>query len=447
MVLAIVVSSVATTVVLGVYLTARAESQIQATSDRLTGALEALDGLTIPIDELDRYVGDSGIAIVETDGQVTAAVGISESEAARLIGTTAASTGPVAVEGDTPLIALRSDVSGLGLSIDDGAGDGIPVDHLILVSNTSAAREASDALILINTITAFVVIAVLVTLAAVLVTRGLRPLRLMADRADAVATGDRTTRMPTSDDDPQIVRLASTVNAAFDAQQDAENTVRAFVADASHELRTPLTTASGWVDLYLQGGLTDEAHRDHAMQRVQAQLGRMRTLVEELSVLARLDAGRSMESEHVDLRSLADEIVEDARVVDGHREFTLVAPEPAHMLGDAPRLLQVLRNLVGNATQHTPPGTAVIVSVEAGTTAHTISVTDHGHGIAPEAVPHLFERFWRQDSSRARDSGGSGLGLAIVQSIVTAHGGTIAVASSSTGTTMTVTLPASLPLD
>jgi two-component system, OmpR family, sensor kinase len=148
---------------------------------------------------------------------------------------------------------------------------------------------------------------------------------------------------------------------------------------------------------------------------------------------------------------LATEVLEDARVINPDRRFSLHAAGPATLIGDGPKLQQVLQNLVGNAVQHTPAGTPVEVTVRparpdsTGTEgqAHTLLVTDHGPGIAPVDQEHVFTRFWRGDASRTRHTGGAGLGLAIVSSIVTAHGGTSEVISQvGQGTTIRLRLPA-----
>ena len=157
-------------------------------------------------------------------------------------------------------------------------------------------------------------------LTVLIVGRGIRPLRTMSEQAQSFADGDRATRLTVPSGDPDISRLATTVNQAFDAQQEADDRLRAFVADASHELRTPLTTASGWIELYLQGGLSDLEHRrDHAMHRVQIELGRMRVLLDELAMLARMDAARPLDLERLDLSVLTTEVVADARVVNPDR--------------------------------------------------------------------------------------------------------------------------------
>ncbi|PRX51356.1 two-component system OmpR family sensor kinase [Prauserella shujinwangii] len=246
---------------------------------------------------------------------------------------------------------------------------------------------------------------------------------------------------------PEIAILTDKVQKAFDAEQRAQERLRSFVADASHELRTPLATLHGWIDLYVQGGLRDPDQLDHAMERMQAEVGRMQLLVDELSLLAHLDAARPLDRGPVDVVALAGEVVDDARIVSADRTITLRGAAKAVVDGDGPRIQQVLRNLVGNAAQHTPPGTPVTVTVSTEDEEVVVTVRDEGDGIAREHLPHVFERLYRADASRGRDSGGSsGLGLAIVEAIVTAHGGTAGVTSTpGQGTTVRVTFPVDSP--
>ncbi|WP_422768765.1 sensor histidine kinase [Plantactinospora sp. WMMC1484] len=241
--------------------------------------------------------------------------------------------------------------------------------------------------------------------------------------------------------------VAAAVRQAFDARRRAEERLRSFVADASHELRTPLATMHGWIDLYVQGGLRDPEQLDRAMERMQAEVGRMRLLVDELALLAQLDAARPLNRGPVDVVALAGEVVDDARVVSADRTITLEGVAEAVVDGDGPRIQQVLRNLVGNAVQHTRSGTPVTVTVSFQDGNVLLAVRDEGDGIAPEHLPHVFERFYRADPSRSRDSGASsGLGLAIVEAIVAAHGGTAGVTSvPGVGTTVRVTLPVAAP--
>ncbi|BCJ53588.1 hypothetical protein Asp14428_50630 [Actinoplanes sp. NBRC 14428] len=247
---------------------------------------------------------------------------------------------------------------------------------------------------------------------------------------------------------PEAAALTAAVQRAFDAQRRAEDRLRSFVADAGHELRTPLANLHGWIDLYVQGGLRDPEQLDHAMARMQAEVNRMRHLVDELSLLARLDAAQPLNLGPVDVVALAGEVIDDARVVSADRAITLEGAREAVVAADGPRLQQVLRNLVGNAVQHTRPGTPVTVTVDRGDGQVAVTVRDEGDGIAPEHLPHVFERFYRADPSRSRDSGGSsGLGLAIVEAIVAAHGGTAGVTSvPGQGTTVRITLPGQSPV-
>lgn len=237
--------------------------------------------------------------------------------------------------------------------------------------------------------------------------------------------------------------VAVAVKQAFDAQRRAQDRLRSFVDDAGHELRTPLATVQGWIDLYVQGALTDPDQLDHAMARMQAEVGRMRLLVDELALLAHLDAALPLDREPVDVVALAGEVVGDARVVCPDRVITLRGAAEAVVRGDGARIQQVLHNLVGNAVQHTPPGTPVTVTVSSHDADVVIAVRDEGEGIAPEHLAHVFERFYRADPGRSRAGGASsGLGLAIVEAIVTAHGGTVGVTSApGQGTTVRVTFP------
>ncbi|WP_405983998.1 MMPL family transporter [Streptomyces sp. NBC_00872] len=316
-------------------------------------------------------------------------------------------------------------------------GADIAVTGQTAVSPASAMITVSPA-----NATALPAVAVARAVALLILRIGLRSLRRMADTADDIASGARDERLPVHGAHTETDRLAVAVNNAFDAQARAETQIRDFAADASHELRTPLATISGWLDLYNQGGLSAPADLDRALERVDGEVGRMRLLVEELSLLARLDAGRPLNSRPVDLRRPASAVVQDAQVVAPDRVIDLNAPVPASVHGDQPRLQQVLNNLLGNAIQHTPSGTTIGVTVEPTATHVRIRVTDHGPGIPAGDLARVFDRFWRADAGRGRAHGGSGLGLAIVQAIVRAHHGTVHVSSApGTGTTVTVTLP------
>ncbi|WP_436535405.1 ATP-binding protein [Actinoplanes sp. HUAS TT8] len=436
--LVIALSTLVSIAVVSRWLSARDTTRLADLSARVTAGLRAAGPVRLDGPTLRETIGSAyQVVLVTADGRT-----VIEGLPARDVAALSAVVSPAPVEVGTDHLAVAVDTGGLAVTYSSGDGGTVTVARIVFVADHSdrAATVATVAVTVVSV--AVVTLAALIATAVVVVGRGLRPLRVMAARAEQVADGDRTRRLPRDDDgDPAISRLAGTVNAAFDAQQDAENRMREFVADASHELRSPLTVAHGWIELYLRGGLDDPARLDAALTRVDTQLVRMRLLVDDLALLARIDAGRPVDQEPVDLDTLAAEAVADARVLAPDRDLRYTG-EPARVLGDAARLAQVLRNLLGNALQHTPDGVAVAVTVVAGATEHTVTVTDSGPGIPVEHRPYLFERFWRADPSRAAP-GGSGLGLAIVRSLVNLHHGTITVGSESgSGTTFTVTLPA-----
>lgn len=300
--------------------------------------------------------------------------------------------------------------------------------------------------------------AVLIALAAatwLVIRLSLRPLEKMADTAGEIAAGDLSQRVEESDDRTEVGRLGSALNVmlgrietAFREREASEARLRRFVADASHELRTPLTSIRGYAELF-QHGLADRpADLDTAMRRIDSESTRMAGLVDDLLLLARLDQGRPLEREPVDLSTLAADAAQDARVLDPTRRVTLEAPASCMILGDEGRLRQLVGNLVSNTLGYTPAGTPfeiiVTLSTSDGVTLPRarISVVDHGPGIPPESAEHIFERFWRSDPARVRAQGGAGLGLSIVSAIAQAHGGRVWVAETpSGGATFSVELP------
>ncbi|MGD0068567.1 MAG: HAMP domain-containing sensor histidine kinase [Streptosporangiaceae bacterium] len=305
---------------------------------------------------------------------------------------------------------------------------------------------------------------VLATVAgALIIRRTLRPLRRVADtavrvselplshgevaiteRIDARQAADRTEVGQVAG---AVNRLLDHVDAALTIRQDSEMKVRRFVADASHELRTPLTAIRGYAELTRPMRAQAPAQMNYALERVESEAERMSTMVEDLLMLARLDAGRELAHEPVDLTHLLLDVVSDA-VASGpghHYELKLPA-EPFTVTGDVDRLHQVFANLLANTRVHTPPGTRVVVmlsSSEPGTAV--VTVLDDGPGIAADMLPTIFERFARGAESRHRDAGSTGLGLAIVRAIVASHHGTVQVMSRPGQTAFNVRLPRSGP--
>ncbi|BBZ64941.1 two-component sensor histidine kinase [Mycolicibacterium insubricum] len=237
-------------------------------------------------------------------------------------------------------------------------------------------------------------------------------------------------------------RMLDHISTALSTRQASETRVRQFVADASHELRTPLTAIRGYTELAQRRSEEMPPEVAHAIGRVASEADRMTHLVEDLLLLARLDSGRPLEAETVDLSLLAVDAVSDAHIAGGDHTWNLDLPEvPVQVTGDALRLHQVLANLLANARTHTPPGTVVTVSLAQDDGGAVLTVADDGPGIPVELQSEVFERFARGDSSRSRKDGSTGLGLAIVSAVVRAHHGSITLASTPGDTVFTVRLP------
>jgi two-component system OmpR family sensor kinase len=291
-----------------------------------------------------------------------------------------------------------------------------------------------------------------------LVRRSLRPLRRVASTAHEVSQLQLESgqvalapRVPEADTDPRtevgqvgtaLNRMLDNVGDALNARHASEQRVRQFVADASHELRTPLASIRGYAEYSLRQRSDLSQPVAHALTRIQSEAERLTELVEDLLLLARLDAGRPLEREHVDLSQLVVEAVADARVAGPDHVWSLdVPPEPIETEGDLRRLQQVLVNLLANARVHTPAGTTVHVSLSRLDGSATLRVIDNGPGIPPGLQPEVFTRFARGDTSRNRAAGSTGLGLSIVAAVVAAHGGQVTMQSVPGHTAFTVTLP------
>jgi two-component system OmpR family sensor kinase len=293
---------------------------------------------------------------------------------------------------------------------------------------------------------------------AVIVRRNLAPLERVAATATRVSElrldrgeVDLAQRVPEPDTDTRtevgqvgaaLNRLLDHVGHALAARHRSETQVRQFVADASHELRTPLAAIRGYAELSRRSRNPVPDEVAHVLRRVESEAQRMTTLVEDMLLLARLDAGRPLAHDPVDLSMLVVDAVSDAHAAGPRHDWQLALPEdPVVVPGDGARLHQVLGNLLANARAHTPEGTTVTVGVRATGDTARLTVTDTGPGIPAELQPHVFERFARGDSSRSRAAGSTGLGLSIVYAVVTAHGGTVSVTSAPGHTEFEVRLP------
>ncbi|RII42374.1 sensor histidine kinase [Galactobacter valiniphilus] len=290
-------------------------------------------------------------------------------------------------------------------------------------------------------------------------TRAFRPLIKVERTAAAIAGGDLARRVEEYPIETEVGRLSASLNAmlarieaSFRAQAASEDKMRRFVQDASHELRTPLVTIRGYSELYRHGGIPAGEPLDQAIGRIENEAKRMSQLVEDLLMLARLDEERPLESEPVDLLVIAGDAVADARVNAPDRQVRLVGidgapPRSAPTMGDESKLRQVVVNLMTNALRYTPAGTPIEVAVGvreviAGHSDAVLAIVDHGHGIPAEDAARIFERFYRGDISRQRETGGTGLGLAIVAAIAKQHDGGIRLSETPEGgATMSLRVP------
>ncbi|MCB5274017.1 putative sensor histidine kinase TcrY [Arthrobacter sp. SO5] len=291
------------------------------------------------------------------------------------------------------------------------------------------------------------------------ISRSFRPLARVEKTAAAIAAGDLSRRVKIENPGTEVGRLGSSLNAmlahietAFAARMASEARMRRFAADASHELRTPLVTIRGFSELYRQGALSTPEDVATAMGRIESEAKRMGSMVEDLLLLARIDEQRPLQQQPADLLLIANDAVVDTQASDQGRAIVLTGLDggpaaPAPVLGDEAKLRQVVGNLVGNALRYTPGGTPIELAVgvragEDGARYSVIEVRDHGPGVPDEEAARIFERFYRSDTSRTRETGGSGLGLAIVAAIVGSHSGTVRVEETDGGgATLVVSLP------
>jgi len=319
---------------------------------------------------------------------------------------------------------------------------------LVIAVPLTEMRETLGRLL---TIEALVTIGVALSAGALalwLVRIGLRPLETMGATAGAIAAGDLSRRVDPADDTTEIGRLGTSLNAmlaqieaAFDERRASEDRLRRFVGDASHELRTPITSIRGYAELFRRGADTRPDDLARSMSRIEAEAERMGVLVDDLLLLARLDQGRPLEQQEVDLRTVVGEAVDAARAIDPDRVLDADMDGSAVVTGDAGRLRQVIDNLLENARVHTPPGTPTHVALRSEDGGAVLTIADEGPGMDHEVASKAFERFYRGDPARARSTGGAGLGLAIVAAIVESHGGSVRVLDAETGTTIEVHLP------
>jgi two-component system, OmpR family, sensor kinase len=276
-----------------------------------------------------------------------------------------------------------------------------------------------------------------------LIRLGLNPIAEVTSVADAITGGDRSRRVHEARPASEAGHLARAFNVMLDEEQAIEDHLRRFVADASHELRTPVTVIQGVAELWQKGALSEEGAIDDALRRVGEEGARMAGLVEDLLVLARLDEGRPLGNEPVDLSQLARDVIMELSAMYPSHPTVDEINDGVTTIGGGSQLRQVISNLVSNAYIHTPSGTRVWLRVTREGEQSVVEVEDNGPGMEPDDGPRAFERFWR--GNPARSGPGSGLGLSIVSGIVAAHhGGVEMTTAPGRGTRVRITLPAPL---
>ncbi|OLZ72936.1 two-component sensor histidine kinase [Streptomyces sp. IMTB 2501] len=452
---------VAAVVELNGFLTRRLDQQLQQAGPAFPQSLE--HGTYRPSDHDGDEHGDTRRQAAETFG-------------ARLLGGQVTSAAVVpAGDGQDPGTSLtatdRAALAGLPV---DGAGHTVCLSKLrdyrlmawrgrdgdVLVTGlpTEPVRAAVQRLELVAVVVFGLALTVAGVAGALWVRWSLRPLSRVAATATRVselplASGEVALppRAPDSDPRSEVGRVAAAFNRMLRHVEDAltkrhasEERLRSFAADASHELRTPVASVRGHAELALlhPGPVPPEVTR--ALRRIKAESARMGEMVDDLLLLARLDAGRPLESRPVDLTRLVLDAVTDARATGPDHRWSLDLPEdPVMVPGDAHRLQQVLANLLANARLHTPVGTKVTVTLEVSSEVAVLSVHDDGPGVPEDVRPGVFERFTRADHRRRPDAsgGGAGLGLSIVAAVAEAHGGSVGLESRSGSTTFRVSLP------
>ena len=275
----------------------------------------------------------------------------------------------------------------------------------------------------------------------------MKPLEKIEATAEKIAAGDLSARLENFEPDTEVGRLSTSLNQmlsrieeSFVARTESESKLRRFVADASHELRTPLTSIRGFAELHRQGAVPEGEKTKELISRIEKESMRMGSLVEDLLMLARIDQSREIVMADVDLSTLIKEAVTSAQVAGPEHPITSDIAHDVHTQGDSDKIYQVVTNLLANARAHTPAGTAIHVATYSADDGTFVTVADKGPGLSAEDQQHIFERFFRVDTSRQRNSSdGSGLGLSIVDEVMKAHGGSVSV-SSEPGNGATFTL-------
>ncbi|MEV6865095.1 ATP-binding protein [Streptosporangium subroseum] len=443
---------VATSLALERFMVDRVDQQLSMTVGRFAASLEHGEEYGEHGDSRGQSLGTLGVRVV--NGRVTnAAVVTPNSTRPSLSVADAAVLASVPMDGRGHTVELSALDDYRVMAVKGADGDDL-INGLPLEGVNATVHRLQFAEIVV-----FAIVMIATGVAGTIWIRlSLRSLERVAATAQRVSTlplasGEVALPDRVPDEDPRTEvgqvgaafnRMLGHVGESLALRHASEQRMRIFAADASHELRTPLATVRAHVELARRnpGDVPEEVR--HALERIDAESSRMGKLVDDLLLLARLDAGRPLARDQVDLTRMVIDATGDARVSAPDHHWRLELPEePVTMIGDVDRLHQVVVNLLGNARVHTPPGTTVTVSVHVpGPSEAELAVTDDGPGVPEELQKELFERFVRADKARSRASGGSGLGLAIVKAVVSAHGGTMDMESRPGRTVFRVLLPA-----
>jgi two-component system OmpR family sensor kinase len=447
-VLGLLISDVATYAALRSSLLSRIDQQLTARSTRDTarfvlGGRPAAPSVDFPSGTVTELVGPDGTVV---SGPYSLHFGTTASTATPVLPKTLPSAG---IDNPSPPFTVAGTNGVSEFRVTDWPEDSFGDNFVVFAIPLTGLQSTLSQLLELEALTGLGVVLATAVLAFLIIRIGLRPLQRMGAVAQDIAAGDLTRRVEPATPKTEIGRLGlalngmlSQIEAAFAERTASERRLRRFLADASHELRTPLTSIRGYSEMLRRGAAQSPTDSDLARRRIEEEAMRMGRLVDDMLTLARLDQGRPLETEAVDLQAIARDAVADARAVAPQRLINLNAPGPVVVRGDDTRLRQVLGNLVRNALVHTPSTSAIDVTVTTDDGLARMSVADHGPGLSATQRERIFEPFYRADPSRSRDSGGAGLGLSIVSAVVAAHGGHVKVGETDGGgATFEVALP------
>ena len=323
---------------------------------------------------------------------------------------------------------------------------------LLIASSTAPANRTMAQFALVFSGFGIAVLLLGAALTRILVINTFAPLAEVEQTALEISRGDFSKRIMVASPHTEVGHLGQSLNvmldridASFDERAHTIEQMRRFISDAGHELRTPLVSVRGYAEMYRHGWLTETEQLDQAMERIEKEAIRMGSLVDDLLALARLDEKRPLELAPLQLNEIAADTALDTHAQAPDREVSVIEdPDAPLVVGDEHKVRQVMTNLIGNALRYSPEGSPVEIRVSSDEDRRiaAFEIIDHGEGVPEQLRGKIFDRFWRADTSRNRETGGSGLGLAIVQSIVTAHGGSVsALETPGGGATFRVELP------